>query len=128
MTQKQIAFCEYYIASFNATEAAKKAGYSEKTAYSQGQRMLKNVEVKGFIEEKKKEAHDERIANAEEVLRFFSDMMRNKGVSVKDRIRAAENLARRFGVDREESEDGESAIDSLVSALEDIANGTADFK
>ncbi|MGH8525139.1 MAG: terminase small subunit, partial [Gammaproteobacteria bacterium] len=33
----------------NATQAAVRAGYSRKTAYSQGQRLLKNVEVGAAI-------------------------------------------------------------------------------
>ena len=51
LSLKQEKFCEYYVEFGNATEAAKKAGYSGKTAYSQGQRMLKNVEISNFIKE-----------------------------------------------------------------------------
>jgi phage terminase small subunit len=40
---------EYTTNNFNATQAALKAGYSEATAYSQGQRLLKNVEVENEI-------------------------------------------------------------------------------
>ena len=42
---RQKSFIGFYWETRNATEAAKKAGYSEKTAYSIGQRLLKNVEV-----------------------------------------------------------------------------------
>ena len=42
---KQQLFIEEYMTDFNATRAAKAAGYSEATAYSQGQRLLKNVEI-----------------------------------------------------------------------------------
>ncbi|GAA5785670.1 terminase small subunit [Chitiniphilus shinanonensis] len=43
-------FVEAYIANGrNATEAAKAAGYSERTAYSQGARLLKNVEVQSLL-------------------------------------------------------------------------------
>ena len=41
LSLKQQKFCEYYVQSGNATEAAKKAGYSEKTAYSIGTENLK---------------------------------------------------------------------------------------
>ena len=47
LTVKQQRFVEAYTG--NATEAALQAGYSAKTAYSQGQRMLKNVEVQTAI-------------------------------------------------------------------------------
>ncbi|WP_300456649.1 terminase small subunit [Desulfobacula sp.] len=41
----QLLFCKEYIIDFNATQSAIRAGYSKKTAYSQGQRLLKNVEI-----------------------------------------------------------------------------------
>ena len=45
-------FVQAYIANgHNATQAAIKAGYSAKTAYSQGQRLLKHVEVSGQLAE-----------------------------------------------------------------------------
>jgi phage terminase small subunit len=40
-----------YLMSYNATAAAKAAGFSEKTAYSQGHRLLKNVEIQKKIAE-----------------------------------------------------------------------------
>lgn len=46
LTNKQQAFCREYLKDFNATQAAKRAGYSDKTSYSQGQRLLKKAEVK----------------------------------------------------------------------------------
>lgn len=53
LTPKQKAFADEYIKNGgNASDAARKAGYSEKTAYSQGQRALKNVEVSSYIAEK----------------------------------------------------------------------------
>lgn len=49
LTKRQERFKAEYILSLNATNAAIKAGYSEKTAYSQGQRLLKNVEIAAAI-------------------------------------------------------------------------------
>lgn len=45
MKDKQVRFCEEYLVDLNATQAAIRAGYSAKTAYSQGERLLKNVEI-----------------------------------------------------------------------------------
>ncbi len=50
MTPKQEAFAREYAIDKNATQAAIRAGYSAKTAYSQGQRLLKDVEVRAEIE------------------------------------------------------------------------------
>ena len=59
MRPRQEAFVREYAIDLNATKAAIRAGYSEKTAYSQGQRLLKNVEVSAAIENTQ-EAHAER--------------------------------------------------------------------
>lgn len=50
MTPKQEAFAREYVIDRNATRAAKRAGYSEATAYSAGQRLLKNVDVRAAIQ------------------------------------------------------------------------------
>lgn len=61
MTPKQEAFVREYLIDLNATQAAIRAGYSADTAYSQGQRMLKNVEVAALIQK----AMDERSKRTE---------------------------------------------------------------
>ncbi len=59
LTPKQTRFVEEYLIDLNATAAAKRAGYSERTAYAQGQRLLKNVEIAAAIQ-KAQEARSER--------------------------------------------------------------------
>lgn len=50
LTPKKARFAKEYLANgLNATEAAKASGFSVKTAYSQGQRLLKDVEVARLI-------------------------------------------------------------------------------
>ena len=55
LTDKQRRFCEEYIVDLNATQAAIRAEYSEKTAYSMGQRLLKKVEAQEYIKQLKEE-------------------------------------------------------------------------
>jgi phage terminase small subunit len=69
LTNKRKAFIAHYVKDFNATRAAKAAGFSEKTAYSQGQRLLKNVEVAESIK-----THIEM--SADEVKSRLADMAR----------------------------------------------------
>lgn len=69
---KQHAFVEAYLRHFNATRAALEAGYSEKTAYSQGHRLLKNAEVRAAIESRLAAA----AMSADEVLTRLSNMAR----------------------------------------------------
>lgn len=49
LTPKQAQFAREYLVDLNATQAATRAGFSKKTAYSAGQRLLKNVGVAALI-------------------------------------------------------------------------------
>lgn len=55
LTNKQRLFVAHYLECWNATEAAKRAGYSEKTAYSIGHENLKKPEIGAEIERRKLE-------------------------------------------------------------------------
>ena len=69
LTARQQRFCDEYLIDLNATQAAIRAGYSEKTAYSAGQRMLKNVEVQKYIEERKADRVERTEITQDMVLR-----------------------------------------------------------
>ena len=69
MRRRQKVFIEEYLRCWNATKAAKIAGYSEDTAYSQGRRLLSNVEVRAEIDRRLSEkamSADEVLARLEE--------------------------------------------------------------
>jgi Phage terminase, small subunit len=72
LTEKQKKFADYYIESGNATQAAIKAGYSERTARSQGQRLLTNVDIKNYIDKQITKLASERIMSAQEILERLS--------------------------------------------------------
>ena len=57
LTEKQKAFVKEYLVDLNATQAAIRAGYSEKTARQAGHRMLTNVDIQQAIQaaQKKRE-------------------------------------------------------------------------
>lgn len=73
LTNKRLAFIAEYPKDFNATKAAIRAGYSPKTAYSQGQRLLKNVEVQEAIRAKL----DELTMSADEALVRLGEQARS---------------------------------------------------
>lgn len=68
LTDRQRNFCYCYYESFNATQAAIKAGYSEKTAAEQGCRLLKNVKVKEFLEKLREIYRTEFLLTQERVM------------------------------------------------------------
>ena len=59
MNNKQKIFAESYARSNNATQSAIQAGYSEKTAYSQGNRLLKKVEILNYVRSLQQETLNE---------------------------------------------------------------------
>ena len=68
MNERQKRFVDEYIISANATEAARRAGYSASSACSIGERLLRNVEVREAIDARLKEIKTERTMEAQEVL------------------------------------------------------------
>lgn len=103
LTRKQQAFADYYIETGNATEAAKKAGYSKKTADRIAYENLRKPEISAYIAQKCQPTDEKRIADAREVMEFFSAVMRGQvkdqfglDSSLSDRINAGKELMKRF--------------------------------
>lgn len=75
---RQEKFCLEYAKCGNATESAKKAGYSERTAKSIGQRLLTFVDVKNRLQELAKIAEDEKIADIKEMQQVLTKIIRQE--------------------------------------------------
>lgn len=97
MTPKQEIFVDEYLACFNATEAAKRAGYSEKTAYSIGQENLTKPEIKQAIAQAMNERKATIIATREQRQKFWTEIMNDVEEDTKNRLRASELLGRACG-------------------------------
>ena len=78
LTEKQKRFCDEYLIDLNATQAAIRAGYSKKTAYSIGIENLKKPVIQNYIDKRLKQLEDERIAKADEVLKYLTKSMRQE--------------------------------------------------
>ena len=50
LNEKQEKFAQAYVLNHNATDAAKTAGYSDRSAYNQGYRLLQEEAVKERID------------------------------------------------------------------------------
>lgn len=68
LTPKQQHFVDEYLIDLNATQAAIRAGYSAKTASSQGERLLRNVDVAAQLKARSKEREERTRVNADYVL------------------------------------------------------------
>ena len=114
MNEKQRRFAEYYASNPNATEAAKAAGYSERTAYSQGQRLLKNVEVQTYLKELQDMLASERIASVDEVKAVWTELLRSPNERARDRIKAGELLVKTSGAFLSQNPEGADEDDVII--------------
>lgn len=117
LTLKQKKFADEYIICGNATEAAIKAGYSKKYTNTNANKLLQNTTVKKYIDERLEEIDNKKIMDQKEVLELLTRIARGEEVeeilaldgtggqepteievSMKDRIKAAELLGKRYGM------------------------------
>lgn len=146
LTEKQKLFCDEYLIDLNATRAAIAAGYSEKTARSQGQRLLTNVVLKAYIDARMEEKKKPIIATQDEVLAYLTSVLRGesqgtevvvegkgdgfsearefqKKPSEKERMKAAELLGKRYGTFTEKIKvDVDKEKESALKNLQSIAD------
>ncbi|MCH4169394.1 MAG: terminase small subunit [Streptococcaceae bacterium] len=139
MTEKQKKFCDYFIETGNATKSAIFAGYSQKTAKQIGQQNLTKLDLKTYIDERLRQLEDERIADADEVLKFLTSVMRGEVTepvsildgeghqkvvdlkpSVQTRRTAAVDLGKRFALFTDKTELSVVEPPTFVDDLSDL--------
>lgn len=81
LTAKQQRFCDEYLIDLNATQAAIRAGYSQKTAKQIGQENLTKPDIKEYIEKRMAEKEAALIADQTEVMRYLTSVLRGQSVS-----------------------------------------------
>lgn len=122
LTEKQNRFVDFYVETGNASESARRAGYSERSANRIGQQNLSKVDIAAAIKARLDAIESKRIATATEVMQFLTSAMRGevqeevvviegtgkgysdartmtKQLSAHERLDAAKQLAKRFGLD-----------------------------
>lgn len=74
LTPKQQRFVEEYLVDLNATQAAIRAGYSERTAYSIGQENLNKPDIDKAIRKARQEQSERTQMTADDVLRSLAEI------------------------------------------------------
>lgn len=97
LNARQKAFCEYYVASGNATDSAIKAGYKEKYAGVNADKLLKNTNIQKYIEELQEKAKGNRIMTAIERREFLTKMILKEETKDTDRLKAVDILNKMDG-------------------------------
>ncbi|MFC4355320.1 terminase small subunit [Chryseomicrobium palamuruense] len=121
LTGKQKRFCDEYLIDCNGTQAAIRAGYSPKTANVIASSNLTKVNIKAYIEQRMKEIEDEQIADAKEVMKYLTSVLRGeseaeivvvegdgdgmssarritKAPDEREKLKAAELIGKRYGI------------------------------
>lgn len=142
LTPKQKKFCDEYLKLGNATQAAKNAGYSEKTAYRTGADNLKVPHILDYINARQEQIASKDIADIEEIMKYLTDVMRGKikdqfdlDASLSERTKAAQELLKRNVDDRKmnlelakleaqfkDNGSDENAKDNFMDALNSTAS------
>jgi phage terminase small subunit len=147
LTPKQEAFVDAYIETGNASEAARQAGYSPRTASRSGQENMQKPVIQQAIHDRQKEIRSKRTADITEVMEFLTSALRGEltdenivtegtgdgcseariietRISSRDRLNAAQQLLKRFPRQMDVAEQ-EARIKRLASELESLekANG-----
>lgn len=142
MTDKQQIFADEYLKDLNGTRAYKVAYPNVKkdsVAATNAARLLRNAKVKKYIDEQLEIMHNERTADAQEVLEYLTSIMRgeqqeqvlrgvgmgeqvktNIEVSAKDRIKAAELLGKRHALFTDKTELSVFEPPTFVDDLSDL--------
>lgn len=127
LTPKQQAFADYYIETGNATEAARRAGYSEDTARQIGAENLTKPAISEYISIRMAEQSKKRVADANEVIEFYTAVMRGEikdqfglEASLSDRLKAGDSLMKRYAVGSEKNKDTLAKLDGLLKEFQNV--------
>lgn len=123
LTPKQKAFADAYIETGNASEAARRAGYSENYAGRNAGKVRKNTKVSAYINSRYADIEAQGVASADEVMHFFSSVMRGEvkdqfgiDAALSDRLNAGKELMKRYAA-------AESACDRNAAKITIRENG-----
>lgn len=115
MLERHKRFCDEYLIDCNGARAYK-AVYGEaknnQSLASKAEKLLRNTDIKEYIQERLKQIASDKIATVDEVMQYLTSVMRGEQtefllapngkptqieVNATNRIKCAELLAKRYG-------------------------------
>lgn len=139
LSEQQKRFADFYIELGVGTQAALKAGYAKSSAKTRASILLNDQRIKDYIADRMKTKESERIASQDEVLEFLTSVMKGQvaeqipllagdgfqelrsldSAQVKDRVKAAELLGKRYALWTEKKEVGGTVGVTIVNDLDE---------
>ena len=121
LNDKQLRFAQEYTIDLNATQAAIRAGYSPKTARSQGNRLLTKDDIQDAIREANRKRSEATGITAEWVLTGIAEIATREDARDADRLKAFELLGKHLGIWEQRQTQEDSSIRVEIGAAEDWA-------
>lgn len=117
LTDRQTRFCEEYLIDLNATQAAIRAGYSEKTANRIASELLSKLDIQEKITELKAERAKRTEMTQDSVIQELAAVARAevKGVRAVDKLKALELLGKHLGMFVERYEVNAAEIEKRIA-------------
>lgn len=126
LTPKQKRFCEEYLKSGNATEAAKKAGYKETSCRVIAAENLSKPAISAYIKRRLDEQEAAQVADSNEILKFYTAVMRGEvkdqfgmDASLSDRLKAGDSLMKRYAAASDHNRTTMEKLDSMLKEFQD---------
>ena len=126
LTPKQRRFCEEYLKSGNATEAAKKAGYKETSCRVIAAENLSKPAISAYIKRRLDEQEAALVADSNEILKFYTAVMRGEvkdqfgmDASLSDRLKAGDSLMKRYAAASARNRTTMEKLDSMLKEFQD---------
>lgn len=123
MNERQRRFADNYLKYGQTVRAALEAGYSEHYAKGNATRLLHKPEIQEYIKQKNEQIQSRKIADMEEINEFWTSVMRNEEIDIKDRIKASELRAKVQGAFVERRETVQTGELTGVLMLPEIKEG-----
>ena len=120
LNDRQERFCREYMQDYNATQAAIRAGYSKKTAYSMGSENLRKPEVLARVRELQEEKRNSLVVSEAMIITELTDIYREckKNADSKGALKALEMLGKHVGMFNGTHESSKDDVSELHKALD----------
>lgn len=125
LTEKQQRFVDEYMKDGNATQAAIRAGYSEKTAYQIGHENLRKHDIAQALKARNRalaeQLWEQFARDAVEARKVMFEIMKDTSANQQVRLSAAKDLMDRGGFKPVEKVSADITTTTIEQFLDDIA-------
>ncbi|MBQ9096850.1 MAG: terminase small subunit [Clostridia bacterium] len=118
MTDRQKRFCEEYLTELNATQAAIRAGYSEKYAHTNANKLLQNTTIQKYIADLQADLREKTKITQKQLISELTTIgfadVDTQNIKAADKIKALIAIAEMLGLDKPKEDDDGGLVRELL--------------